>query len=835
MNIIGFVDSIGRDLRYALRSLSRRPAFTFAAVVTLAIGIGATTAIFSVVYSVLIKPLPYPSSDELVRIRHVGDRGDMSASREMYFTYRAESRTFAEVGVWQGGSATLTDRGGARRVRSLLVTDGTLQALGVQPARGRWFTATEHGPAAEGPPPVILSHAFWQRQLGGDEAVLGRELSLEGNAGFLGLPAAPTARVVGVMPADFRFLDLTPQPDVILAIRLDPAALSTGNYEYQMLARLKPAVTLVAANDDVARMLEIWSRDTATNLRIAPNVRPLKDDLVGSVATTLWVFMGAIGAVLAIACANIANLMLVRADARRHELALRAALGAAPRRIAREFLVESLVIGVAGGGVGLALAYVGLEALVAIGPNNLPRLAEIAVHPPVLAFALVVSLASTLVFGSITALKHALHGDARAVGPARGATASRERNATRSALVVVQVALALVLVVSAALMIRTFATLRAIDPGFSDPATIQTAAIWLRTGPELDFGESSSWTRTQHEMLDRIAALPGVSAAGFVTDLPIVSSGPLNVEGFAVEGRPLPPRDERPQANWKSVSPGYFAAMGTRLVAGRDLTWSDIDAGGRVVVISEEFARQLAPEPAAAIGLRIRLAISPQDDLREVIGVVQSIHESGLYEAPLAMVYWPTQMANFFEIPQMGNPAVTFAIRSERAGTASFVNDIRQVARSVDPSVVVAQERTMRDLYAASLARTSFTLVMLAIAGTMALALGVIGIYGVIAYVVAQRTREIGIRSALGAEPRQLAKMFLRHGLALSAVGAAVGVVAAVALARLMSSLLFGVSPLDPAAYVAALVVIIAAAALATYLPARRAARLDPIETLRAE
>ena len=834
MNVVASVDSVVRDLRYALRGLARRPAFMLAAVVTLAVGIGATTAIFSVVYSVLIKPLPYASADELVSVRHVADRGDISATREMYFTYRAENRTFVEVGVWQGGSATLTDRDGSRRVRSLLVMDGTLQALGVQPARGRWFTATEHGPTSEGSAPVIISHAFWQRQLAGDEAVLGSELMLE-TPSSVGAPGTPFARVVGIMPPDFRFLDMTPQPDVILALRLDPAAPLTGNYEYQMLARLRPDATVAEANTDVARMLAIWSRATSTDLRIGPNVRPLKDDLVGGIATTLWVLMGAIGAVLSIACANIANLMLVRADARRHELAVRAALGAGPRRIARELLVESLVIGAMGGALGLALAYVALEALVAIGPVNLPRLAEIAVHPPVLAFTLAVALASTLVFGSITALKSALHGGARTISPARGSTATRQRSATRSVLVVVQVALALVLVVSAALMIRTFATLRAIDPGFSDPATIQTVATWIRTGPTIDFTQAASWTSKQREILDRIAALPGVASAGFVTDLPIVSSGPANVEGFAIDGRPLPPRDERPQANWKNVSPGYFAAMGTRLIAGRDVTWSDIDAGGRVVVISDAFARQLAPEPAAAIGLRIRLAISPEDDWREVIGVVQSIRESGLYETPSTTVYWPTLMANFFANPQVGNPAVTFAIRSERAGTASLVNDIRQAVRSVDPSVVIAQERTMEDLYARSLARTSFTLVMLAIAGGMALLLGIVGIYGVIAYVVSQRAREIGIRLALGAEPRQLQKMFMLHGLSLSAVGVVIGLVGAAALARAISSLLFGIAPLDPIAYVAAIGVVLVAAGLATYVPARRAAAVDPLTTLKAE
>src|SRR5690606_306258 len=376
----------------------------------LSLGFGATPAISSVVYSALTQPLAYPDSHELVRIRHIVDRGDISATREMYFTYRAENRTFDAVGIWQQGSATLSGDDGTERVRALLVTDGTPQALGVPPARGRWFTADEHGPAAEGPAPVILSHAFWQQRLGGDEAVLGRELPLETLSSFQGAPAARTARVVGIMPADFHFLDITPQPDVILALRLDPAAPSTGNYEYQMLARLAPNATLEAANDDVARMLTIWSRETATDLRIAPNVRPLKDDLVGSVSKALWVLMGSIGAVLAVACANIANLMPGPADARRHELAVRAALGATPRRIARELLVESLVIGAAGGALGLSLAYLGLDALVAIGPTNLPRLAEIAVHPPVHAFTLAVALASTLVIGAITALKLALDG-----------------------------------------------------------------------------------------------------------------------------------------------------------------------------------------------------------------------------------------------------------------------------------------------------------------------------------------------------------------------------------------------------------------------------------------
>src|SRR5688572_6245267 len=442
MNIIGLIDSVGRDLRYALRGLARRPAFTFAAVVTLAVGIGATTAIFSVVYSVLIKPLPYPNAEELVRIRHPAPGiplADIQSSSNMYLTYRQENRAFASIGLWQMGSVTLTDGGETERVRSVRVTDGTLQALGVQPVLGRWFDEQDHAPAADGPAAVIFSHAFWQRRFGGDAAVLGRALSVEAPDRNGTFPLTGPSHVVGIMPPDFRFLDMALQPDVIVAVRLDPARQSHGAYSWEMLARLAPGVTLAEAGADLERMKPIhrnaWPTMSGGSLesfdaaRISAAAHPLKDDLVGGVAGMLWVLMGAIGAVLLIACANVANLMLVRADARRPELAVRAALGARPWRIAAELLAESFVLGACGSVLGLALAYVGLQALVANGPSNLPRLQEIAVHPPVLAFAVAVSLGSTLVFGSITALKAALHVDTFVIGAGRGASASRERNA----------------------------------------------------------------------------------------------------------------------------------------------------------------------------------------------------------------------------------------------------------------------------------------------------------------------------------------------------------------------------------------------------------------------
>jgi predicted permease len=836
MHFIRFLDSVGRDLRFALRALRLRPSFTLAAVLTLALGIGATTAIFSVVYSVLIKPLPYPNPDELVSVDHSDSNGlDYAVNSNMYLTYRDENRTFADIGLWQEGDATLASNGEPQRVRALRVSHGTLQALGVRPTRGRWFTAEEHEVATEGPAPVILSYGFWQRQLGGDEGALGLEISID----------SQPSQVVGIMPSEFRFLDMTPAPDVILAVRLDPARQFHGIYQYEMLARLEPGATPADASADIERMLPIWidawpimpgvtqSREDIANLDIGPVIRPLKADLVGSVASMLWVLMGAVGAVLLIACANIANLMLVRADARRQDFAVRAALGAATARIARELLVESLCLGATGSVLGLLLAYVGLNVLVANGPSSLPRLEEVAVYPPVLVFTLAVSLASTLLFGSFTAFRHALHTGTAVTGLTRSASVDRERSRTRSALVVVQVALALVLVVSAVLMIRTFQALRDVDLGFSDPATIQTARIWI---PTTLFPDAVQYTRMQREILDRVAVLPGVTAVGFASAVAMEAYG---MDSFlAVEGETS--RDSMAAQRNAFVSPGYFEATGTRMVAGRDMTWNDIEAGGRVALISENLARELGVAPADAVGRRIRLGPFSEDPWHEVIGVVQDVHQDGLYADAPRFVYWPVLRDSMFnsslrDAPPLGTSAVTFAIRSERAGTSGLMNEVRQAVSSVSGSIPVAQARTMQELYADSLARTSFALVMLAIAGGMALALGVIGIYAVIAYVVSQRIREIGIRSALGAEPRQLEKMFLIQGLALSGAGAVIGLAAAVALGRSMSSLLFGIGPMDPAAYGSAFGIIVLAAVLASYLPARRAATIDPAETLRAE
>jgi putative ABC transport system permease protein len=819
--------SITSELRRTVRSLLRHPAFTAAAVLTLALGIGATTAIFSVVYGVLIKPLPYPDADRLVSVRHTasGLGADLyGISGSMFVTYSEENSVFEHFGTWGEGGYALTGGDQPEQIRGVSISDGTLQALGMQPVLGRWFTADEYA-RGDGPDSVILSYGLWQRRFGADPSVLGRTLSLD----------SEPAQIVGVMPRGFRFLDLT--PDVIRAARRDSSQpLVVGRLNGGPgIARLKPGVTLAAANADLARLLPIWLdawpearpgfREQVLNWRIAPAVMPLRDEVVGGVAGMLWVLMGTVGAVLLVACANIANLLLARADARRHELVIRAALGAGRKRIAGELFRESFVLGAIGGAVGFALAYAGLQLLAAFAPPNLPRVEDIGVGPAVLAFAVAASLVSSLLFGAIPAVKHALRSDSLLGVATRGASASRERNRTRSALIVVQVAFALVLLVGSGLMIRTFLALTAVDPGFRQPETVQLARIWI---PPALIVDAERWTPLYREILERIAALPGVSAAGYGGGVPGgggTLGGPVTGPAISVEDRP--DLGQALPVSTGGVSPGYFEALGTRFVAGRDLAWADVDQRRPVTLVSENLARELWGEPLAALGKRIRWNAS--GPWLEIVGVTQDIYYSLYRPAPRSM-HEPI-------VPVRGDGlrTTTYVIRSDRAGTESLANEIRHAVWAGNPDLTVYEVRTLQQHYSDSLARTSFMLVLLAIAGVMALFLSVVGIYGVISYIVSQRTREIGIRLALGAQPRSVKGMFVRQGLVVAMVGVAIGLAAAVALSRWLTSFLFEVRPLDIPTYGVVLGVLLIAVTLAAYMPARRAARLDPVETLRAE
>lgn len=795
MSKLTLFDSLGRDVRYALRGLIHNLTFTTVAVLTLALGIGANTAVFSVVNSVLLKPLPYPHADELVSVQHtapgaaglIDASGDLRPSASMFFTYADHNKTFEHIGGWSPGYATLTGQGEPEELRTIAVTHGTLEALGVPPVAGRWLSKEDQDPASRRT--VMLGYGYWQRKFGGDKSVVGRSIVLN----------AVPMEVVGVMPQGFRIVDT--EADLIAPFRFNRAQLILPGFFLRTVARLKPGATLASASADIARMIPVWmsSWPAPPNVdprnwerwKITPELRPLKQDVVGRVSSVLWVVMGTIGIVLLIACANVANLLLVRVEARQQELAVRAALGAGWGRIVRELLLESTLLGVIGGLFGLGLAHAGLRILVAVGPATLPRLNEIGVDLRVLGFTMGVSVLSGMVFGLIPALKYAGSRISLRVGT-RTATQGREHHRASNLLVIGQVALALVLLVSAGLMIRTFDALRRVEPGFTRPEQIQTMRIAI---PQAMIPELERVARMQNQILDNLAALPGVSSVGFATTLP-ADGLPPNWDSVRAEGQELPAGEFPPLRRWKNVSPGFFEAMGTRLIAGRDYTWTDLYGRRPVVMISENLAREFWGSASDAVGKRLGAT-----DWREVIGVVQDVRDNGIQQPSPETVYWPSYGSSPYNT---GTPTpavsrnVTFTIRSARAGTEGFLSQVQQAVWAVNPTLPVAQFQTMADLHNKSMAATSFTLVMLAIAGTMALALGAIGIYGVISYAASQRKREIGIRLALGAQQGAVKQMFVRNAVTLAAVGVAIGLGAAAGLTRLMSSLLFASIPSTP-------------------------------------
>ena len=816
------------QLKQIARRLWRAPVFTVITLITLAAGVGANIAVFSVVESVLLKPLPYPHPESLVGVWHTApglNIDDVNMAPSNYFVYRELNRTFEDIGIYQGDSVSVTGQGNPEQVQALDVTDGVLPILGLAPVQGRWFNRVDDSPG--GPDTVMLSYDYWQSRFGSDRSIVGRTIRVDGKA----------RQVIGVMPKEFRFLDWE-QPALFLPLRLDRSKTTLGQFSYDGVARLRPGVTMQSANADVARMWPTvlntfpappgFSIDLFKKARIGPNVRPLTQDVIGDVGKLLWVLMGSIGVVLLIACANVANLLLVRAEGRHQELSVCAALGASPWRIARQFLTESAVLGVLGSALGLVLAWGALRLLIALGPAGLPRLHDIGIDLNVLVFTLGVALFCSLLFGSIPALRYAGTRTGTGLRESRTTSQGRERHRTRNTLVVIQVSLAFVLLICSGLMIRTFRALIHVDAGYDTSAKIQTVRLGI---PEADVPKDDDVLRMQQAILQKIAAVPGVESVSFGGSVPMDGNGwhdPVYAQDRSYAGSAMPPLRE-----FVFGAPGFLKTLGVPLVAGRDFTWDESYQKLPVSMVSENFAREYWGSPTNALGKHIR--VSTKDDWREIVGVIGDVHDDGMGKDAPTIAYWPTLMAHFESDMFTVRRFVVFAIRTPRAGSESLMKDVRQAVWSVDANLPLTSVHTQDYYFQKSISRTSFTLVMLAIAAAIALLLGIVGLYGVIAYSASQRTREIGIRIALGAQRNTITTMFVRQGLVLAGGGIGCGLLLAFAATRFLKSLLFHVNPVDPVTYVLACIALCGAASLASYIPSRRTAAVNPVDALRAE
>jgi len=821
-----------RDLRFGLRALTRKPLFTAVVVFVLALGIGATTAMFTLVDAIILSPLPFPDADRLVTLHHAASnvgRGDVGTCAAWHFTYEDENRVFDELGILtRGGTATITGTGEPEAVPVLGATYGVFRALRMNAILGRTFTPADDDPDA--PPVALLGHGYWRSHFGEDANIVGQTIEINGQS----------TEIVGVLPPAIRALGQN--PDVVVTLQFRRANLFVGNVGYVGLARLKDGVTIERAEADMARMLPLAFEkfpggpviESAKQANYVATAIPLKDTLVGNVANLLWVLLAGVAVVLLIACANVANLFLVRAEGKDKEMAVRAAMGAGRARIGWEYMKESLLLGALGGLAGLALAYGGLRALVALAPTQLPRMDEVSLDPNILLFTVVVSLAASVFFGAfpifrrhradvVESLKQGGHAGAR----------SRALNRTQNVLAVGQMALALVLLVASGLVLRSAQELRDVDPGFSHVDDVFVFRVSVGSRLIEDPNEAAL---AQEAIARRLGEMAGVRSVGMATALPMHAGGninPLYVEGVTVQGD-VPPRTHR----HKWIGEGYFETLGIRLLAGRAFTWADIHDRIPAVVVSESLARQYWGSVEAALGGHV--SIRP-DPVRwyEVIGVAADVRDDGVNVDPVPLVYWP-QVA--LAVWQGNAPdsvlvwrSVSYAVRSDRVGTPGFLDDVRQAVWSVNPNLPLLAVGPLSDFVAQSVARTSFTLVLLGVAALVALVLGLVGVYGVISYGVSQRSLELGMRMALGADAGRLRRMVLGQGLALAAIGIVVGLGLAVLVTRAMSGLLFGVSPTDPLTFAVVAGALTIVALAASYVPARRAARVDPMVILRAE
>jgi predicted permease len=810
------VDSLQQDLRLALRGLRRAPGFALVAALTLALGIGATTAIFSAVHAVVLRPLPFREPERLVRVYATSPATTPSdeVSPKTFAVWRRQNRSFARIAPIETRGVAFVD--GARapeQVTGVRTTADYFPLLGVRPLRGRTFTAEEDAPGRDRV--VVLSHALWMRRFGGDPGVVGRSVRLD---------AVPVT-VVGVMQPAF---DVSPGGvDLWAPIAFTAEQETTVETGYlDVVARLRPGVTAERAQEELTALVRAQAERPADRTRGARLV-PYLDDLVGAYRPRLYVLLGAVGLVLLIACVNVANLLLARGVGRAREMAVRAALGAGRGRVVRQLLVESTVLGLAGGAAGVTLAAWMLGALKAMSPDGVPRLADARLDARVLAFALAVTLASSLLFGLLPArraarpeLQSALRDGARAVA---GAT----RDRVRQSLVALEVALSLVLLVGAGLLIRSAAATQRVDPGL-DPANVWSGWVALPSAAYPDHGRV---LRTHERILDSVRGLRDVESAAAVSVAPFAGLRALGL--FVPEGRPLD-RDGALLANLRLASPELFATLRIPVRQGRDFSVRDDSAAPPVVVVNEAFARRAWPGESA-VGKRLYGGASTPGRApvpREVVGVVGATHEDGLREERRPAVYLPIRQVGAGSWQAVQNSL--FLVARTRGQPLAVTRQVEQAARAADPTLPVNGVRSLEQRMAESLATARFNTRLLAALGAAGLVLALVGIYGVIAYFVGQRTREIGVRMALGARPGQVVALVVRQGMRPVLAGIALGAIAAAAVTRVLASQLYGVGATDPLTFVAVTAVVAVAAALAAAIPARRAARVDPRDALAA-
>jgi putative ABC transport system permease protein len=809
------LSDLGQDLRYGLRMLMKSPAFTAIAVLALALGIGANSAIFSVVNTVLLRPLPYKNPEQLMMIWEDATQQGFpfnTPSPANFLDWREQNTVFTGMAAMAQRSFNLTGAGEPERFDGRRVSANLFSLLGVEPVIGRSFLPEEDQPGSR---VAILSYGVWKRRFGGDPAIVGRPISLDGES----------YTVVGVMPGTVDMPTIDSWQDqlwVPIAFDSEEAANRGGHY-LEVVARLKPGVTQTQAEAEMKTIMRRFEQQyPETNTGISARLKALHDQKVGNIKPALLVLLGAVGFVLLIACANVANLLLARAAVRQKEIALRLAVGASRSRLTRQFLTESVLLAIIGGAFGLLLAFVGLRVLKAFMPATISQAQEISMDPKVLLFTALVSLVTGLLFGlaPATQASHFNLNDTLKEG-GRDSGASRKGNRIRSVLVISEVAVSFILLIGAGLLISSFLNLLKLDPGYR-AENLLTAKVVL---PENKYPDTARRVAFFQELLRRAEALPGVESAAVGSNLPLTYHGDSMPIG--VEGRADPPPGQAPDVIYRTVSPNYFNTMGIRIVQGRDFTPQDRLESVRVTVISEKTARHYWPGENP-IGKRLKTGSSTaQGPWREVVGVVEDVRQNDFVAEP--------KMQMYFSYEQVVSLTPNALVVRTKVDPLSLATAVRDAVWAIDKDQPVSNIRSMEEIVSTAVARQRFSTMLLGVFAVLALVLAAVGIYGVMSYTVAQRTREIGIRIALGAQRGDVLKMTVMQGMKLVLLGVAIGLIAAVVLTRVMASLLFGISATDPLTFISISAVLLAVAVVASYIPALRATRVDPMVALRSQ